>query len=201
LRGRQNWRGERMALLGEYCKDIAKGRGGKEPDIMKLDIDAIIEKAVERGIQIGKSQAEQRPKDTYKATEVRLYALPDLKDKVKMDKQYLEEFCYSPVRRSTDIVRFQRSGSRLDVEDIEAAIKQDRRAQIAADEFEIKTIEEALTPLTSDQYYLVISGRYFNKMTDEEIAEKIPCDVRTVQRNRGRLVHRIAIRLYGSEAI
>jgi hypothetical protein len=107
----------------------------------------------------------------------------------------------SKVFITPDIVRFQRSGSRLDVEDIEAAIKQDRQAQIAADEFEIKTIEEDLAPLTGDPYFRVIPGRYFEQKTDDEIAEEIHREVRTIQRNRGRLVHRIAVKLFGAEAI
>lgn len=189
-----------MALLGEYCAKMAKGKKEEEPNIMDLDIDAIIEKAVQRGILLGKRQAELRPKDIYKATESRLYALPDLEAKVERDKQYIEEFSYSPKRHSTDIVRFQRSGSRLSDEDIEKAIKQDRLAQIAADEFEIKTIKEALAPLTKDSYYRVIPGRYFEDMTDEELAKELHCEDRTIRRNRGRLVHRIAIRLYGSSA-
>lgn len=190
-----------MALLGEYCKDMAKGKKEEEPNIMDLDIDAIIEKAVQRGILLGKRQAEQRPKDIYKATETRLYALPDLESKVARDKQYLEEFSYSPKRHSTDIVRFQRSGSRLSIDDIEKAIKQDRQAQIAADEFEIRTIKEALASLEKDSYYRVIPGRYFEDKSDDEMAKELHCEDRTIRRNRGRLVHRIAIKLYGASAL
>lgn len=161
-----------------------------------------IEKAISEAIQAGRSQAEQRPKDIYKATERRLYAVPALREKVKKDKEYLQDVqMYGLGGHSKDIVRFKKSGTMLDDEDIEAAIIQDYMARIARDEFEIKTIEEAVAPLTSDPYYLTISGRYFDKMTDDEIALKIPCDPRTVRRNRGRLVHRVAIYLYGVEAV
>ena len=38
-------------------------------------------------------------------------------------------------------------------------------------------------------------------MNDEEIAEKIHCDPTTVWRNRKRLIQRLAVRLYGVDAV
>jgi len=104
-------------------------------------------------------------------------------------------------RKTTDIVRFQKAGVRLDEAEIEEAIVKDYLARIANDEHEIKVIEDALDPLTSDPYFRVISGRFFERKSDEDIAREIPCDPRTVRRNRGQLMHRISIRMFGSEAL
>lgn len=165
-------------------------------------IDKAVDKAVTKAIEAGRTQSAKILVDTYKATERRLYALPDLKDKVTRDKEYMRTLLSEGLpRRSRDIARFQRSGCRLEPEELLEALAQDIRASIAADEFEINTIEEALAPLTSDPYYLSVSGRYFDSISDEDIAEELDCDSRTVRRNRGRLVRRIAVRLYGSNAV
>lgn len=168
----------------------------------KLDIEAIIKKAVNAGIEAGKRQAERAPVDAYKATEKRLYALPDLKDKVERDKQYLKDLLqHGLAKHSKDIVRFKTSGQRLSDDEILEGVAKDVQAAIAADEFEIKTIEDALAPLTSDPNYLVISGRFFEGKSDEEIGKKLKCDPTTVRRNRGKLMHRIVVRLYGAGAL
>lgn len=165
-------------------------------------IEKIIRQAVSEGIEAGRRQAEQSTKNAYRETERRLYALPDLKDKIEKDKAYLEDFKkYGPSGRSADIIRFQKSGVRLSEEDIKSAIIQDYTARIAANEFEIKTVEEALAPLTRDTYFLALSGKYFKNFSDEIIADRLHCDPRTVRRNRGRLVSRTAVRLYGVDAL
>lgn len=168
----------------------------------ELTIEERIERAVGKAIEAGRRQAEQKPSDTYKATERRLYALPDLKEKVEKDSQYLEYISeHGLPGHSNDLIRFQKAGVRLEQEDIEEAVVQDLKAQIAANKFEIKIIEDALAPLTSDPYFRSVSGRYFDHLSDEEIGKEIPCDPRTVRRNRGRLVRRAAVRLYGVDAI
>lgn len=173
----------------------------RNPNINKI-IKRAISEAVAEAIQAGYRQAVQRPKDIYKATERRLYAYPDLKDKIKTDREYLKNIhALGLDRQSTDIVRFKKSGVRLSDEEIKDAIILDYQAKIAAAEREIKLIDDALTPLTSDPYYLTISGRYFENLQDDIIANKLHCDSSTVRRNRGRLVHRIAVRLFGVEAL
>ncbi len=186
-----------MAMFSQAGVEATKPKKNKE-----LNIEAIIKKAVAEGIEAGKRQAERAPGDAYKAAERRLYALPDLKDKVVRDKDRLEELEeYGIHGRSNDLIRFQKSGRRVSDEDLLEGIIQDLRATIAADEFEIKTIENALAPLTSDPYYLAVSGRFFEGKDDEEISKELHCDPRTVRRNRGKLVHRITVRLYGSDAL
>ena len=48
---------------------------------------------------------------------------------------------------------------------------------------------------------LAVDGKYIQRMNDEDIAEKIHCDPSTVWRNRKRLVQRVAVRLYGVDAV
>lgn len=161
-------------------------------------IDAAVKKGIEAGLQLANKQTT----DTYKATERRLYALPDLREKVEKDKEYLRDIeKHGLHRHSLDIIRFKKHGVRLSDEDIKEALVQDLLARIAADEFEIKTIEEAMEPVKGDEFFLSVSGRYFSNWSDERIGVELHCDPRTVRRHRGRLVRRIAVRLYGAAAV
>lgn len=166
------------------------------------DIEKIIKSAVQAGLEAGRIQAGRTVTNAYKATERRLYALPVLKKKVEDARERLKELQSMGLPgRSKDVIRFSRSGRRLSPEEILEALIQDVKASIAADEFEIETIEKALDNIRDDQYYSAVSGKYFDGLSDEEIAKKIPCDERTVRRHRGRLVRVLAVWLYGAEAV
>ena len=111
------------------------------------DFDAIIQKAVNAGRAQGMSIA----KDAYKATERRLYALPVLRQKVEDDKEKLEQIkTHGAPERSKSIVRFSRTGYRLTPEEMLEAIIKDLEATIAADEYEIETLEKALAHIEDD---------------------------------------------------
>lgn len=170
--------------------------------LKEKDVEKIIKKAVTEGIEAGKKLAKLDVKSIYRTTERKLYAYPDLKEIVEKDKEYLQDLeLYGLQKYSCSIIRFKKSGVRLSDEELLEALKQDVRARIASNEYEIKIIEEALQPLVDDPYFLVISGRYFEHISDIEIAERIPCDPSTVRRQRKRLIQRIAVRLFGAEAV
>ncbi|NLW90007.1 MAG: hypothetical protein GXY34_00175 [Syntrophomonadaceae bacterium] len=186
------------ALVGKTFVQEEK----ESPSNVEKAIKKAVKMAVKEALEEGRRQAEKAPSDTYKSTERRLYALPDLKDKVEADRKYLadiKEFGLSS--HSKDIARFKGSGQRLSDDDLLEAVIKDVERRIAASEHEIQEVEEALEPLTNDPYYLCVSGRYFDQKSDDDIAVEIPCDPSTVRRNRGRLVRRIAVRLYGVEAV
>lgn len=162
------------------------------------DIRAIIVEAV----QAGRVSAGHTAKDAFKATERRLYALPTLLQKQAEDKDKLEEFLkYGPKERSKSITRFIKTGVRMTPEEIWEAVLTDMQATIAADEHEINTMERALEVIQDDAYYQTVVGRYIDNLPDEDVAKLIPCDTSTVWRNRKRLVQRLAVWLYGADAL
>lgn len=140
--------------------------------------------------------------DAYKATERRLRALPILRDKVEYDMERLDEYRRGKVRgKSKSITRFTTSGSRLDPLELIEVLEQDTSAQIETDKYEIKMIEDALSSIEKDPYYVAVHDKYILDKTDDEIAAQIPCDPSTVRKNRGRLVRQLAVRMYGATAI
>ena len=162
----------------------------------------LINEAVNIAFQAGRLQASSTAKDTYKATEKRLYALPVLERKIEKDKEMLLEMQTNGAReRRKSIVRLQRSGYRVSPEEMLDVIIGDLEATIAADEHEVETMRRALSEISGDQYYKTITGKYIDGKSDEEVAEDIPCEATTVWRHRKRLVQRLAVLLYGSAAI
>jgi hypothetical protein len=159
----------------------------------KMDIEGIIKRAVRAAYEAGRTQREQDSREVYRAMERRLYAYPDIKDRLADD-------LYGCKGHSRDITRFTRSG-RIPEAEKEAALDLAAKAARARDEAEIKEIESALAVIQSDAYYETVCMRYFDNSPDADIAEYCACDERTVRRNRSRLVRRLAVRLYGAGAL
>ena len=171
-----------------------------------VDINAIAQAAATEAARLaygaGSLHKGMTAKGAYKDTERRLYAYTDLLEKIEGDKEKLSELMtHGAPTRSASIVRFQRSGVRLSPEEILDGILQDLNATIAADQHEADTIAAALARIKDDAYYAAIAGKFIERRADEEIAADIPCDPSTVRRNRGRLIHRLAVMLYGAQAI
>jgi hypothetical protein len=163
-----------------------------------IDIEAIIEQAVYRE----RLASQRQPKDAYKATESRLYAYPVLLEKMASDAEELEQARrYGLPHRSKDIVRFSKSGSRIDPQEAQEALEQDIKAGMAANQHEIDTIDRALTIINGDTYADIIPLKYFQGQQDEQIAKQIGCDATTIWRNKTRLVKKLSVFLYGVSAV
>jgi hypothetical protein len=176
------------------------------PRIDADKVDMMIRQAVEKAFEAGRMFRSQSQADAYKATERRLYALPIIRRKLLEDRERLAEIMISEElepgpERSKDIVRFRNSAVTLSEDDIIQALRIDLEAMIASKEHEIKEMEGALDQILDDQYYQAVPMKYFDKKCDDEIATAIHCDPSTVRRNRSKLIKKMAIWLYGPEAI
>lgn len=137
--------------------------------------DLGVEEIVKLAVAAGRRAAERMPADAFKATERRLYALPILREKQKCDRERLSQ--------------------------LPAAARTDLEAVITTDGAEIEKLDHALAACAEDAYYQTVTGRYFEGLDDEQVAELLRCDTSTVWRNRKRLVQRIAVWLYGAAAV
>lgn len=159
-----------------------------------IDIEAVIKKAVEAGRLAG----QKTPENAYKATERRLYAYPFLKEKLKDDQEKLAELKeHGPRGKSKSVVRYQKSGVRLEPEEIYQALVDDLESTIAADEEEIETIEKAMDYFTRDRYIRTVTGRYFDDLDDESISRETGFDTTSIWRHRKKIVQTLAVLLYG----
>ena len=141
----------------------------------------------------------------YASTERRLYALPILRERIEDNREELAELenCGLDALRkhSASLVRVLRPGIRLTAEEVHQAQMAELRGRLAADEREVRKLQTALALIADDPYYLTVELRYFKGEHDTAIAKRLCCDPATVRRNRSRLVKRLALRLYGAEAL
>ena len=179
---------------------MAKQKKPSIPPEIKSYIDEVAKKTAAAVSDAYKPlQQPQNAKAAFKNTEARLYALPVLKVKIKDDKEKIEELrTYGTPARSKSITRFSKSSTRMDPEEALEAIIKDKQACIESDQHEVDVLEEALEIIKPDPS---VSGRYFEGLDNEAIAESLGCDATTVWRNRQRLIKSLSVRLYGTAAI
>jgi len=169
---------------------------------IETDTTKIIKEAVVEGLKAGKISALGESKNAYKDTEKRLYAHAVLLTKIESNREELQDLKNHGLKEnSRGISRFSKGGIRVDKADILESLINDQEASIQADTHEIEQIQKALGVIASDKYYNTVHARYIEGKTDDEIAELLACDPTTVRRNRGRLVKKVAIFLYGVQGI
>lgn len=173
-----------------------------------INVEKLIEQAVKKTANamfvLGTEKARREVKDVFKQTEIRLYAYVELKrniDKYNQDIEDLREEGTSG--KSKDIVFFSThgGGARLSADEIQEARIMIVQKKIYRDQTEIDEIDYALRVAENDDYYRVITMKYFEERSDDEIAELVGCDASTVRRNKTRLIRKIALKLYGALAV
>lgn len=174
----------------------------KKLDIQKIIKDAVTE-AVKTTVFIGNEKAKVEHKNTFKQTEIRLYAYPELRNNILKYQKDIDDLHREEPGRSKDIVFYSAhgGGTRLSAEEIQEGRIMVLQKKIFRDQAEIDEIEYALSSVKTDEYYRVVEMKYFKGLADDEIGQKLSCDASTVRRNKSRLVRRIAVKLYGAEAV
>ena len=87
-----------------------------------------------------------------------------------------------------------------DIEKVEEKIEQIELSIRVTKNF-IRIIDNALEALVNDPYYELIDLRYFEGQSREEIATYFNCDVKTITRNKNRLINLLQIKLFSDEVI
>ena len=82
----------------------------------------------------------------------------------------------------------------------EEAIAADKEGTIKTQKL-VNIIRTALRSIENDPYYEVIIMFYLNNNTREEIAEYFDCDVKTITRNKRRLINKIKLIVFSDETI
>lgn len=82
----------------------------------------------------------------------------------------------------------------------EEAVVVDKEGTIKTQKL-INIIKTALKSIEDDPYYEIIIMFYLKNNTREEIAEYFDCDVKTITRNKRRLINRIKLIVFSDESI
>lgn len=175
-------------------------------EILNL-IDCTVKKAVEQTVCEMKRQnlvieGKQSP---FQKTETLLYNYNNFIAVVKEKEEQIAELRQFGMRKkSTSITSFSGNSGLIEVksdaEKIEEKIEMIEFSISTTRSF-IKIIDDAVIALKDDHYYDLIRMRYFENCSQEEIADHFDCDVRTVRRNKNRLINLLQIRLFSDEVI
>ena len=127
-----------------------------------------------------------------------------MKQNIERFKADIEDIKKEDMQKSKSIVEFYShsgNGEKPDLEELRAAKIRIVQIKINRDETEIAAIDKALDTIKDDKYYPMIAMRYFENMEQEKIAEKMDCSIRTISYQFGRLLGRLAVSLYGADAL
>lgn len=168
-----------------------------------INLEEAIKKAVNEGIKAGYIIRKNEVTNYHRKTEKLLYSYNDLKASVINYKEEVEELDRYGLKDKSKSIVYMPSGSRLSREEILDARIQDLYYKIQTTEREIKKIDNALETIKDDDWYGIIELKYFKNISDIDISEldEFKCDPSTIRRHKNRLINKIAIRLFGADAI
>lgn len=150
-------------------------------------------------MKISKSKKYYRQK-----VEKYLYSYETLKINIQLKKEDIlnlerEQLETCPAVHIVNTKEYRHS--RLTVEDKRRFLADNIRVSIYHDEILLNRIERALNSIKDERYYKIIQLRYFNNMNMREIAEEIPCDIKTAYSNKDKLINKLMIIFFGAEIL
>ncbi|MBS6601286.1 MAG: hypothetical protein KH333_09810 [Clostridium sp.] len=141
----------------------------------------------------------------YKRVELLLYNYENLKEAIKQKEEDIEYIDKNGLpEKSGSIVVYSTVGG-VSKEDRYLELKERYIREKIETERDLKRIDNALDKIRDDKYFDIIQLKYLNKEedklnTDEEIAERINKERRTIIRNRKRLINKL-ITIFFPESI
>lgn len=167
----------------------------KTIEMKSLDI---AEKVIER---LNNSNKIKQEMPYYKRVELLLYNYENLKEAVRQKEEAIEELdIYGLPEKSKSIVMYSSAVGNTQA-DRYAELKEKYRIEKMETERTLKRIDNALAEIRKDKYFDIIQYKYLNideeKInTNEELAEKLNKDRKTVMRNKKRLINKLITILF-----
>lgn len=170
-------------------------------------INYTVQKAVDTSVCELKRQnlVVEGKQSPFQKTETLLFNYNNFKAVIKDKEEEINELRQFGLRKkSASITSFSGNTGMIEVKSDAEKVEE----KIEMIEFSISTtrsfiriIDNAVASLKDDPYYELIEMRYFKGCSQEEIAEYFYCDVRTIRRNKNRLINLLQIRLFSDEVI
>lgn len=162
-----------------------------ETEVIKIVINELQERNLIRKV-----------KDSYKNTEYLLNNFDLLNKSISDMKLQIEDLKTYGIRKSGKAaVVVSQNMVKVDEDTIIEQRINELKQSIHRTKTVINSINHILQDLKSDKYYQIIDLKYFKKLSYEEIAEILECDVSTVSRNRNRLINLIKVRIFPNSFI
>jgi RNA polymerase sigma factor (sigma-70 family) len=173
---------------------------------INVELDDLIRKTVSEVMNELRKQGllKENNKTPFQKTELLLYNYQNFKNTIDHKYQEIENIRKDGVPKKSGSIRsFHPGGSKenqSELEKCEEMIDAISESIKLTEKF-IGIIDNALDSLKDDPYFEIIPMKYFEGLPREEIADCFECDVRTVSRNKNRLINLLQIRLFSDEFI
>lgn len=170
------------------------------------DVNLIIEQAVKTAIsELKKNNMLKENKQTpYQKTETLLYNYMSFKQTIEDKYKQIENIQTEGVpKKSSSITSFSGAACyeiKSEYEKAEDMIQAILHSIKTTEKF-IRIIDVALDNLADDPYFDIIRLKYFEGYAREDIATYFKCDVKTISRNKNRLINSLQIKLFSDEFI
>lgn len=166
-------------------------------------INAIIYQAVSTAIQeLKRSNMVREGKNPYQKVEYLLYNYDTFKKGIENKNGKIQDVMdHGLGQKSKSITSYGGGGSTKDAEEKKMEYIEDVQRSIFTTQRCIDLINEALLQITSDKYYKIIPFWYFDGQSREDIAEYFEVDVKTITRNKNRLINKLMIDLFSDEVV
>lgn len=179
-------------------------------DIINENVKKTIEKTIDSksvdiaDIIIKKLNTSNRIKKDipfYKRVELLLYNYENLKEAVIQKEEAIKDLEeYGLPEKSKSIVVYSSVGGSSQ-QDRYSELKEKYKLEKMETERDLKRIDNALDKIKDDKYFDIIKYKYLNQeerkiSTDEELAEKLDKDRRTIIRNKKRLINKLVTILF-----
>ncbi len=140
----------------------------------------------------------------FQKTEILLYNYNNFKETIENKYKQIDTILVEGSnRKSSSITTYSSNStieSKFEEERAEEQITKIEQSISVTKNF-IDTINAAVYKLKGDPYYKIIQLKYFEGKTREEIAEYFDVDVKTITRNKSRLINKLKIDLFSEESL
>lgn len=140
----------------------------------------------------------------YSKVEALLYNYTKIKELVRQKREEIKHLKqYGLDKISKDITHYSPGGTidnRSEREKVDNKI-QELENSITLTKHYIKTIHKALKTIEQDKYYEIIPKYYFENISMEKLSAHFEKDVKTIYRNRQRLINELKLQLFSDETI
>ena len=158
-----------------------------------------------QNVNVGKQTAKQE-KSAYQKTEVLLYSYNRFKKILKdYEEEIIELRTYGVPKKCGGVNEFVQKGGLpqglvLEEESIEYRISTIKKSMNTVMDA-IDKIDKAMLAIAADPYYKVISYRYFDGRTQEDISMELGVSQVTISKNSSRLIRELSIRLFPDQVV
>jgi RNA polymerase sigma factor (sigma-70 family) len=179
-----------------------------EEQIKSSMFDKLATIIAEKVVEILKKSnlVKDNSKTAYQKTEQLLYHYKSFKKVIKERELEIETIKqYGVPQRSTSIVGYTPKTNSVPSMNLESDVVENAVRNVQASIYDtvqvIAMIDKAMDSLKQDPYFKILEMRYFDGITQEEIADHFGVSQVTISNNKNRLVRRLSIELFPSQAV